>query len=133
MGTVMRSTKTPSPKAVVRPPLSNQITFVTNAFISTFEIKDLRFDISCYGGFLKEIPKRLGKNDALDAAVTALISAFSSLHTHEQSRDGLVKYVHALKTLRMYLGDPVRAREPNTLCAIYLIMICQVSTPLRSG
>lgn len=36
-------------------------------------------------------------------------------------------YLKALKALRMYLSDPEKAQEPNTMCAVYLMVICQVS------
>lgn len=100
---------------------------MASAFVSALEVTDLRYNLTCYGGFLKGIPRRLGTNDALDASVGALTSAFSSLHTRRQSPETLARYVHALKTLRIILDDPAKARAANTLCAMYLIMICQVS------
>ncbi|KAF2178156.1 hypothetical protein K469DRAFT_643182 [Zopfia rhizophila CBS 207.26] len=104
---------------------SNQTTMVASAFVSQLEVTDIRYDLTCYGAFLRHIPRRLGTNAALDASVGAVTSAFSSLHTGQHSLDALTKYIHALKTLRVCLNDPVRARTVDTLCAIYLIMICQ--------
>ena len=109
---------------------SNETTIAASAFISTLEVTDVRYDLAWYGGFLKDIPRRLGTNDALDASVSALTSASSTLHTRQRSVEMLARYVHALKTLRVCLDDPVKARTANTLCAIYLIMICQVSAML---
>lgn len=106
---------------------SNARTIVTNALVSALEVTDLRYSLICYGGFVKDIPRRLGTNDALDASVGALTSAFSSLQRRRQSPETLSRYVHALKTLRISLNDPAKAHSPNTLCAMYLIMICQVS------
>ncbi|SPO02594.1 uncharacterized protein DNG_05267 [Cephalotrichum gorgonifer] len=37
----------------------------------------------------------------------------------------LVAYVHALKCLRVLLADRVTAQTPDTLCAIYIVMLCQ--------
>lgn len=107
---------------------SNETTKIAGAFIFTLEVKDLRYDLSCYGAFLEDIPKRLGSNIALDASVNVLTSAFSSLYTHEQSLMTLSKYVNALKALRICLDDPSQAWTANTLCAVYLLLICQVGT-----
>lgn len=97
--------------------------------MSTLAVTDLRYDLSYFGGFLKEIPRRLGSNAALDASVNALACVFPSLYTHQKSPDMYKRYGHALKTLRISLSDPEKAYNSNTLCAIYLIEICQVRVP----
>lgn len=104
----------------------NETMRIANAFISTLEISDLRYSVSYYGAFLKYVPQRLGTNQALDAAVQALASASSWLRTRENPTQVLVQYGNALKALRLSLRDPIRAESPETLCAIYLVMICQV-------
>ena len=130
----MRSTGIRQAKAPVSPVRglslsrspSNETTTIASAFIFTLEVKDLRYDLSCYGAFLKDIPKHLGSNIALDASVNFLTSAFSSLYTHQQSLETLSRYVKALKALRICLSDPSQVWTANTLCAIYLLLICQV-------
>lgn len=90
---------------------------------------DLRYNLSwSYGGFIEDIPRRIGTNEALDTAVAALVSA----HSHFSSNSGsltlvesLTKYSHALKALRRYLDNPVRARQSETLCGVMLLLICQ--------
>jgi hypothetical protein len=114
-------------RALSRSP-SNETTKIASAFIFILEVTDLRYDLSCYGPFLKDIPKRLGSNTALDASVNVLTSAFSSLYTRQQSLETLSRYVNALKALRICLNDPSQAWTANTLCAIYLLLICQVRT-----
>ncbi|KAK0104374.1 hypothetical protein ONS95_004668 [Cadophora gregata] len=47
------------------------------------------------------------------------------MHTKQLSPDMLKKYGHALTTLRLHLSDPVKAYNPDTLCAIYLMDVCQ--------
>lgn len=123
----VRQPKAPLPlvRALPQSP-SNETTTIASALISRLEVKDLRYDLSCYGPFLKDIPKRLGSNIALDASVNVLTSAFSSLYTHRQSVTTLSKYVNALKALRICLDDPSQAWTANTLCAVYLLLICQV-------
>lgn len=107
---------------------TNQMTMVASAFAATLEVSDLRYDLCCYGEFMKDIPRRLGTNDALDASVSALTLAFSSLHTRRVTTEMFVKYGQALKALRTCLCDPAKAQTAETLCAIYLTMICQVGT-----
>lgn len=114
------------------PNLSSDTLLALNGFISTLDIKDLRYDLTYYGSFFKDMPRRLGTNDALDASVSALTAAFPSVYAHQQSTEMLAKYVKALKTLRICLMDPTKAYTANTMCAIYLIGICQVSAIVRT-
>ncbi|KAH6674747.1 hypothetical protein B0J14DRAFT_20899 [Halenospora varia] len=129
---IARSAKTQSgPKS--KPPVckarlldpSNETALVVSGFISKLEVTDLRYDLTYYGEFLKDIPKRLGNNEALDASASALTCAYQSVYTRQQTPEMLGKYVHALTTLRRYLEDPTKAYAVNTLCAIYLIEVCQ--------
>lgn len=100
---------------------------MTGALCSALEIKDVRYDLSVYGLFFEDIPRRLGTNSALDASANALTAAFASVHSRRQPRNVLESYVQALKALRVSLNDPKEVGSANTLCAIYLMMICQVS------
>lgn len=120
-------TPTIKPQALQATP-SNEMTTVASAFLAVLEVTDIRFDISIYGDFLKEIPRRLGTNEALDASVCALATAFSSIHSRQQSTAMLNGYGKALNSLRVCLNDPAKAQSPDTLCALYLVMICQVSS-----
>lgn len=101
----------------------------TGAFISVLNVSDLRYDISGFGAFLRELPRRLGRNKALDASVNALTVVFPALYLQEPSPAMLAAYVHALRCLRITLADRVTAQTPETLCAIYLITLCQASIP----
>ncbi|KAJ5520659.1 hypothetical protein N7463_001112 [Penicillium fimorum] len=97
-------------------------------FIRTLDISDIRFDISFYGLFLKDIPRRLGESAVLDAAAQALVSSHPLLHplrNKEVPRDALVLFGKSLRALRECLDNPVEVRSPHTLCAVYLISICQ--------
>jgi hypothetical protein len=82
-------------------------------------VTDVRYDLACYGGFLNQIPARLGKNPALDASVGAITAAFPSLYTQQLPPDAISRYIDALRALRT-------ANSVDTLCAIYLILVCQV-------
>jgi hypothetical protein len=112
---------------------SNEGSLLADALVSKLQAwDDLRFHLTwTYGIFLEEIPRRLGSNAALDTAVNALVCAHSQLNTSAgivriADPEALTKYNHAVRTLRICLDDPVKAREASTLCAVYLLMICQV-------
>ncbi|KAK0105065.1 hypothetical protein ONS95_004570 [Cadophora gregata] len=110
---------------------SNDSTMIMGAFCSALRITDVRYDLGVYGTFIKDIPRRLGTNAALDASVRAVTSTYSAVHTRSKTVESLEHYVDALEVLRNTLNDPVEAGSANTLCAMYLMMVCQVST-LRS-
>ena len=105
---------------------SNELTLLTGRFVSAMAVTDIGFDLSIYGFFFAELPQRLGRNKALDASVEAMVVALPSLRTHQTSAEILRKYTEALKCLRTYLTDPATATTPDTMCAVYLVMICQV-------
>jgi hypothetical protein len=111
---------------------NNELDSVTDGFLSAIAVTDIRFDLSIYGAFLEDIPRRLGRNEALDAAVQALTTALPSVRSHQYSTNMYKTYMGALRQLRYCLSDPEKAASPETLCAVYLIMICQVCK-LRSN
>ncbi|KAH8803622.1 hypothetical protein F5884DRAFT_837409 [Xylogone sp. PMI_703] len=117
-----------SPSGLISRSPSNEESSTIRAFIRTLEATDLRYDLCWgYGTFMREIPKRLGTNPALDAAADALTSASTYLFSGEQShmKPAMAQYGRALKTLRACLDDPATARSPATLCAILFIWCCQ--------
>ncbi|KAJ6084118.1 hypothetical protein N7486_010918 [Penicillium sp. IBT 16267x] len=98
---------------------------LTTWFINKLEIQDVRYDITYYGPFLRDLPRRLGSSPVLDAAAMALVSSYPYFQKQDVPPAVLMKFGKALKALRECLNDPVDARSPSTLCAIYLISICQ--------
>ncbi|KAA8642880.1 uncharacterized protein ATNIH1004_009639 [Aspergillus tanneri] len=123
-GTPIRSQGSLSPSKVPHSP-SSEGTATASALVTILDITDVRYELTYYGEFLKDIPRRLGTNDVLDASVTALTYAYPSLRTSQPSPEALNKYVNALKTLRLGLQDPVKMRTMEALCGIYLIVVCQ--------
>jgi hypothetical protein len=90
---------------------------------------DLRYHLSwTYGGYLEDIPQRLGRSEALDTAVDALVCAHSDFagSGREVSPMSLRKYSDAIATLRVCLNDASQASSADTLCAVTLLMICHV-------
>ena len=94
------------------------------------ELDDLRYHITwTFGGYIEDIPKRIGRNNALDAATAALVTTHSTLRLNRESNrpipaEAFQKYSHAIRALREYLDIPARARESETLCAVSLLSIC---------
>lgn len=91
---------------------------------------DLRYNLTwAYGGFIQQVPRRLGQNAALDAAATSL--ALSHVRFSSGRRDAapeeLKAYVNALGVLRHCLDSPTVARDPNTLCAVVIMLFVQVN------
>ncbi|KAJ6439930.1 transcription factor Cys6 [Purpureocillium lavendulum] len=109
--------------------LTNPTALTAGAFVSVLEITDPRYDLFCYGTFMNEIPLQLGRHEALDASAEALASCFSCVHTGNVSTSSIGKYVRALNAVQKCLQNPATAYSGETLCAIYLIMLVQVSSP----
>lgn len=109
---------------------SNQATLDVSRLVSALQVTDVRFDLRIYGPFFTELPRRLGRNRALDASARALATAFPSVHTHKRTPDMYKAYGEAIGCLRESLGDPALAGSVETLCAVYLVLICQVRNHL---
>jgi hypothetical protein len=99
---------------------------LASSLIGTLKITDIRYALEYYGYFLKDIPRRLGSSAALDAAVKALVTAYPYFHSRDFPPEVLMHYGRSLRSLRDTLDDDIEARSVNTLCAVYLITICQV-------
>lgn len=101
---------------------------MSNEFVSTLGLKNPGFDLTTLGSHLfGQIPQRLGSNEALDASVQALTSAHHSLIVRGSQVEARARYGRAMKALRQCLQDSTQAFTSSTLCAIYLLLICQVS------
>ncbi|TGO36004.1 hypothetical protein BHYA_0138g00170 [Botrytis hyacinthi] len=111
-------------KQILRMP-GNKTISVAGSFISVLEVKDIRYDIGVYGTFLTEIPKRLGISAVLDASVNAISTSYISIYSRTKPVEALESYGRGLKALRIALNDPKEATQANTICAFYLMMICQ--------
>lgn len=131
-----RSGREESRTETLNPSMSNDITLLANAFINMIKpTTDFKYNLAwSYGDYLEEVPRRLGSNEALDASVDAVISAHASFCTHRMgSIDTLIKYSRALKELRICLDHPVKSRTSDTLCAVTLLLVCQVSLSFCFG
>lgn len=128
-----------APQQLLRNP-SNEESRLVSALLGKLNASDdLRYHLCwTYGDFLNDVPKRIGTNEALDSAVAAVVSAHSSLGSHKSTSnvsasDSLWRYSSALRSLRLYLDDPAKARETETLCAVMLLLICQAFLGVFAG
>ena len=120
--------------AVIPRSPSNQLTNLTQSFISVLAPS---LDISVqlvgnFGGFLFYVPSRLGANPSLDAAADLLVTAhrrYCCAGHPDPNPQLIVKHSRALSALSMCLNDPVQASSSETLCAVMLLLICQVIHP----
>lgn len=110
---------------------TNQHTYRVSAFIDKLSpSRGVKYNLAwSFGDYLYDIPARLGRNQALDAAADALITACDrfSAGSADQSQRFLVKYVEAVRALRLCLDDEQTATTSETLGAVMLLLICQVS------
>jgi len=110
---------------------SNELTRLVDAFTERLHLfSDLRYSLTwAYGGFLADVPRRLGQNEALDAAASALLTSHLRFLTpmDKVTSQALSQYSHTLNALRTCLDDPIEACTANTLCAVMILLICQVS------
>lgn len=110
---------------------TNDLSSLANRFIKTIKPStDLRYNLWwTFGVYLEDIPRRLGTNEALDRSIEALTAAhagFCGVNRQGATVEALTSYSQALKTLRIYLDDRVHAQSSNTLCAVMILLICQL-------
>lgn len=108
---------------------SNELTSLTSAFVKTIKRStDLRYNLWwSFGSYLEDVPCRLGTNEALDRAVDALTTLHMDFCTGRPvSVEALSKYAQALRMMRVYLDDKVHAQSSNTLCAVMVLLVCQM-------
>lgn len=127
-----RSTQASAATPVVFWSLSNDHTRRVGAFVDKIKPSTgVKFNLAwTFGNYLVDVPARLGTNDALDKAADAVLTAlerFSFSGTPGQMTPRMLeKYTLALAALRTSLDDSVAAKSCETLCAIMLLLMCQV-------
>lgn len=96
---------------------------------SRLQVADIRYDTSWLGDFLHMIPERIGTNKALDSAADTFTTGFNNLdNPHGQPTQMLTKYGDTLRALRDTIGDPAQREAPETMYAMYLVLLSEVST-----
>lgn len=112
----------------------NKTTRLQQALVARLKSPDdCRYDPSFrYGNFLFAIPRRLGRNKALDAATAALLARHAEAALRQDQTVSqapvVAAYGQALSALRTTLDEPDQASSIETICAILILTFCQVST-----
>lgn len=90
----------------------------------------MRLQLCFFGSYIRFIPSRIGHNKALDLAVSCLCQAHSMRLQAAPSPEAVVKgnklYGVALQALQECIHDPLRAFQPELLCAAELLATYEV-------
>ena len=112
--------------------MTNDLTRLTAAFVEGIDpTTDISMQLTWnFGGFLADVPCRLGTNVALDAASDSLVTAYRRFCAGHVSPgpEVLMKHSRALNALRRSLDDPILAYSSETLCSVMILVINQVRT-----
>ncbi|PSK57914.1 hypothetical protein B9Z65_9116 [Elsinoe australis] len=91
-----------------------------------------------FGPFLEDVPRRLGRNAALDASADAVMTAYMAFRrrgTSDPDRNNQVclnSYGRAVNALRACLSDE-RASSSETLCSTMMLLIVETLSGLDKG
>ena len=88
------------------------------------KVKGALIPLWLVGSFFQHVPARIGRNVALDAAVSCLCDIYCS--PYKFNVDTYQKYVRAISSLRSCLSDTSLRIESETLCASILLQMCEV-------
>jgi hypothetical protein len=93
------------------------------------KVKGTLIPLRLVGSFFEFIPARLGRNAALDSAVSCLCAIYCGTPSipYNSHRGICQSYVRALSSLRSCLSDTSLWMESETLCASILLQMCEVS------
>lgn len=115
-----------TPACSPSPTLRSEIAVIAENLIQILQIDDPRFCVAGIGGFVADIPRRLGTNEALDAGVKAFSAVMLAVRTGRPKTSMFAEYGRALSVLRKLSVTPKKVETVETLCAMYLLTICQV-------
>lgn len=116
---------------------SNEHTKLASDLVAILMSRSNNFDLGTYSQWIfHDLPGRIGKSSVLDASIAAACGAFHYLHDGQTNGiAGITLFIDAISKLRKTLQDPEQACKPETMLAIYLNTISQVSNdtqnPLR--
>lgn len=92
------------------------------------KVKGALIPLRIVGSFFEFIPARLGRNTALDDAVSCICAIYSGnpATPYNMHKEVCKSYVKAISSLRACLDDEAVRMESETLCASILLQICEV-------
>ena len=91
------------------------------------KVKGELIPLRVVGSFFQFVPARIGRNAALDDAVSCLCAIYCSnpATPYSMHKEACKSYVKALSSLRACLDDDAIRREAETLCASIVLQICE--------
>ena len=108
------------PRSMENDPLASSLVYCLES-----KVKGTLVPLWFIGSFFQFVPARMGRNVALDDAVSCLCSIYCSPYSFHA---GIYRgYVRALSSLRGCLSDVFLRMEAETLCASILLAMCEVS------
>ena len=92
------------------------------------KVKGALIPLRIVGSFFEFIPARLGRNAALDDAVSCICAIYcgNPATPYNMHKEVCKSYVKALSSLRACLDDDAVRMESETLCASILLQMCEV-------
>ena len=135
------SSSSPPPPVVVRYrpgyPLNNETTRLAASLAYVIGSQDIKYDTRSFGGdFLADLPRRVGCNPLLDAAVSAAVASYHAVvhrtaipsSSQDLQQKAFVRYGAALEALRRAM-ETIEHDAPlaiaHRMYAIVLISYCQ--------
>ena len=116
---------------LITPSPANSITALTSAFVQVLEVQAATRCLELnFGGFILDVPRYLGRNEALDKMSDLLIASYGNFLRFRRSEIAPScrgKYDRALVSLRGQLDSTETACQTETLCAITLLIIVEAS------
>ncbi|KAK0510943.1 hypothetical protein JMJ35_006495 [Cladonia borealis] len=87
------------------------------------------------GSFFEFIPARLGRNTALDDAVSCICAIYcgNPVTPYNMHKEVCTSYVKALSSLRTCLDDDAARMDSETLCASILLQMCELVVNIDIG
>lgn len=124
------SSRFPNGAVSIAPSLPRtEVQTLAGAFVSTIAPVSVRINMAqAYGPFLEMVAARLGSHAALDNATRALVCARHNVDlSGSTAEESLARYSLAIRALRQCLDNFDPGRFTETVCAIILLVMCQVS------
>ena len=119
-------THTPT-KSTVPPCLENNQLGSALVYCLDSKVKGELIPLRVVGSFFQFIPARIGRNAALDDAVSCLCAIYCGNPgtPYSMHKEACKSYIKALSSLRACLDDDAVRTDSETLCASVVLQICE--------
>ena len=122
-------------KSTVPPCLENNHLGSALVYCLDSKVKGELIPLRIVGSFFQFIPARIGRNAALDDAVSCLCAIYrgNPATPYSMNKEACKSYVKALSSLRACLDDAAIQMEAETLCASIVLQICEARLKYASN